>query len=51
MKRFKPKTVKWCARVRVYGIDHTYEEKIIPPLVRDKPSTPICRPADCLRIG
>jgi hypothetical protein len=31
MKKFKPKTVKWNARVRMYAVDHSYEEKILPP--------------------
>jgi hypothetical protein len=30
MKKFK-KSVKWNARVRMYAVDHTYEEKILPP--------------------
>ena len=31
MKRIKPKkSVKWCARVRMYG--ETYEEKLLAPL-------------------
>ena len=31
MKKFKPKSVKWNARVRMYAVDHTYEERILPP--------------------
>jgi hypothetical protein len=34
MKKFKPKTVKWNARVRMYAVDHSYEEIILPPLAR-----------------
>jgi len=36
MKHMKPKkSVKWCARVRMYG--ETYEEKILAPLRVDRP--------------
>ena len=35
MKRINPKkSVKWCARVRMYG--ETYEEKILAPLRVDQ---------------
>ena len=36
MKRMKSKkSVKWCARVRMYG--ETYEEKLLAPLRVDRP--------------
>lgn len=50
MKRIKPKKVKWCARVRMYG--DTYEEKILPPEVnREVPTCGIrLFVTDCLGI-
>ena len=58
MKRIKPKkSVKWCARVRMYG--ETYEEKLLAPLRVDRPKplrfTPGCGIKlfifDCLGLG
>ena len=54
MKRMKPKKVRWCARVRMYG--DTYEEKILPPdRVRVKRDVPTCGIGlfvhECLGIG
>jgi hypothetical protein len=58
MKRINPKkSVKWCARVRMYG--ETYEEKILAPLRVDKTKsvhfTPGCGMKlfmmDCLGLG
>jgi hypothetical protein len=58
MKRINPKkSVKWCARIRMYG--ETYEEKLLAPLRVDQPKplrfTPDCGMKifmmDCLGLG
>jgi len=55
MKRMKSKkSVKWCARVRMYG--ETYEEKLLAPLRVDRPKPlPGCGIKlfifDCLGLG